>query len=162
MAVSENWPVWAATLIKDYIDAAAGTNGIPATADVPRFVFSDGDELTTPHLHFSATIRKRPHEYVLPMTVEIRLVTQAAGTSSTTEAAAIAWMQAIRRRIQEKVAGVSTLGTWLAALSASTRRGWQIVAEPTMNAEPDLVFDSDSGRRECTESVRFAVVIEKE
>lgn len=162
MPVSEIWPVWICDLLRDYIDAAAGVDGIPTAAAVPRFIFSDGSEVTDPHLHFSAVIGKRWHEYVLPMTVEIRLVTQAAGDSATTEAAAVAWMQAIRRRIQAKPAGVSTFGTWLSALSAETRRGWQILAEPTMNAEIEVDYDSDPGRRICTEQVRISVRIESE
>ena len=162
MAVSEKWTIWLCNLIKDYIDAAAGVDGIPLAADVPRFVFDEGEEVTDPHLHFSAVIRKRQHEYLLPMTLEIRLVTQAAGENATTETVAVGWQQAIRRRIQAKVAGVSTFGAWLAALSSDTRRGWQIVAEPTMNAEPDIAFDFESGRRICTEELRLAVVIEKE
>lgn len=162
MSVPSSWTIWLSELIRDYTDAAAGTGGIPSTADVPRFIFDDGSQLTDPHLSFRASIGARKHERVLPMTVEILLVTQAAGDNATTEAAASAWMQAIRRRIQEKIDNVSTFGTWLAALSAETRRGWQIVAEPRLNAEPDIVYDSDSGRREQTETLRLSVLIETE
>lgn len=158
MAVSEKWTIWICQLIRDYIDAAAGVDGVPATATVPRYVFDEGEEVTDPHLHFSAIIRRRPHEYLLPMTVEIRLSTQASGEGATTETVAVGWMQAIRRRIQD----TTSLAAWLAALSSATRRGWQIIAAPTMNAEPDITFDSESGRRTCSEFIRLLVRIEEE
>lgn len=158
MAVSEKWTVWICELLRDYIDAAAGVDGVPATATVPRYVFDDGSAVTDPHFHFSSVIGKRPHEYLLPMTVEIRLSTQAAGDSATTESVAIGWMQAIRRRIQ----ATTTLDAWLAALSSATRRGWQIIAAPTMNAEPEIVYDTESGRRTCSEFVKLLVRIENE
>ena len=117
------------TVFADYSASAAALalSGVPSASQLPRRTHSSSSALTHPHALFEVEVDPESADTLLTLTLNLRLqINVGTETGQTTRTQAHAWLQALRRLLDD-----DQRGTWQTFIQAQTdayRAGWDIQA----------------------------------
>lgn len=148
------WTSFFSQLVRDYVAAGAGAEGVPAESVLAQVMQDDTAAAKEPRMVWTCEPEPRTHPDVFEgvITGTLELTTRKG---STGPADAAEWMGAMDQRLRDNAA----MSEWMGDLSEARRTGWQIINKQVMPVAVDA--DPEAGMQRRALRVRIYAMVQR-